>query len=181
MTIHHGECGHIKSHWDNHLKCISCSHCSRESTCSTCSLWSDSVWDHKKRRRTYASRKLVMSKKKKRLQALSDSSVEEKNHGSTTPHGPSARGKTHKGGNSKGLCPLGSMSTGHWATDHRASSYRPIVQWTRRRHGPATGHRPSSGTGHRPRSPATGRMGITHEISSQSMPGHRPSSLRSLD
>ena len=152
MTIHRGECGHIKSHWDNHLKCISCSHCSRESTCSTCSLWSDSIWDQKKEmRRTFASRKLAMSKKKKRSQALSDSSVEEKNHGSTTPHGPAARGKTHKGGNSKGSCPFGSISppaTGHRATDHRASSYWPTVQWTRRRHGPATDHHRAQVTDH---------------------------------
>ena len=34
MTIHHGDCGHIKLHWDDHKKCINCSLCSRESTCS---------------------------------------------------------------------------------------------------------------------------------------------------
>ena len=125
-----------------------------------------------------------MSKKKKRSQALSDSSVEEKNHGSTTPHGSAARGKTHKGGNSKGWCPLGSISPPatndrHRATDHRASSYRQIAQWTRRRHRPASNHHRAQVTGHG--SPATVQMGITHEISSQSMTDHRPSSLRSLD
>ena len=26
MTIQRGNCGHIKSHWDNHKKCINCSH-----------------------------------------------------------------------------------------------------------------------------------------------------------
>ena len=89
----------------------------------------------------------------KEEEILSDSSIEEKNHGSTTPHGPAARGKTHKGGNSKGSCPLGSISppaTGHQTTDHRASSYRPITQWTRRHHGPATDHHWARVTGHRP-------------------------------
>ena len=75
-----------------------------------CSSWSDSTWKLAKNRRTYASRKWVMSKKKKRSQALSDSSDEEKNYGNTTPHGPAARGKTHKDGNSKGTCTLGSIS-----------------------------------------------------------------------
>ena len=75
-----------------------------------------------------------------------------------------------------GECP---PATGHRATDHRASSYRPIVQWTKRCHGPATDQHRAQVTDHG--SPATGQMGMTHEISSQSMTGHRPSSLRSLD
>ena len=45
-----------------------------------------------------------MTKKKKRSQALTDSSDEEKIDGNTTQHGPAARGKTHQGGNSKGTC-----------------------------------------------------------------------------
>ena len=184
MTIHRGECGHINLHWDNHLKCISCSHCSRESTCSTCNLWSDSIWDQKERRRTYASRKIAMSKKKKRSHTLSDSSVEEKNHGSTTPHGPAARGKTHKGGNSKGLCPLGSISppgTGQPTTRQVATGQSSSGQEDVTNRPPTiSGHR-SLTTSHG--STATVQMGITHEISSQSMTGtgHRPSSLRSLN
>ena len=78
MTVHHGECGHIKLHWDNHNKCIKCSHCSRESTCSTCSSWLDSTWKLSEKRRTYTSRKWVMSKKRKSSQAMSDSSDEKK-------------------------------------------------------------------------------------------------------
>ena len=53
MTI---ECGHIKSHWDNHDRCIKCSSCSRESACSTCSSWSDKTWKLAEERRTYTSR-----------------------------------------------------------------------------------------------------------------------------
>ena len=161
MTIHHGVCGLIKSHWDNHLQCINCSHCSRESTCFTCSLRSDSIWDLAERRRTYALRKLVMSKKRKRSQALSDSSAEERNHGNTTPHGPAARGKTHKGGISKGWCPFGSTSppsTGQVATGQSPNEQEDITD------------RPPTITVHR--SPATVQMGITYEISIQSMTGH---------
>ena len=52
-----------------------------------CSSWSDSTGWETKNRRTYASRKWVMSKKKKKSQALSDSSDEEKNYGNTSlPH-----------------------------------------------------------------------------------------------
>ena len=75
-----------------------------------------------------------------------------------------------------GVCP---PATGHRSIDPRSSSHRPIAQWTRRHHGSATDHHRSLATDHG--SPATVQMGITQEISSQSMTGHRPSSLRSLD
>ena len=185
MTIHRGGCGYIKSHWDNHKQCVNCSHCSRESTCSTCSYWSNSTWELAEKRRNYTSRKKVMSKKKKRSQALSDSS-DGNTYGNTDPHGPAARGKTHKSGNSLGTCTQGSTSTGHRSTDQQVTSHRPLAQWTRRPHRPTTGHAWSPGmTGHRAvvtgqGSPATGQMGDT-EISNQSMTDHRPSSHRSLD
>ena len=111
MTICRGECGHIKSHWDNHVKCIKCSSCSRETTCSMCSSCSDQTWKLAKERRTYDSRKWVMAKRKKRSQkTMSDSSDKEKLKGITTPHGPTAWGRTHPGGNSKDTCTQRSVS-----------------------------------------------------------------------
>ena len=116
MTILRGECGHIKSRWDNHDKCIKCSSCSRESTCSTCSSWTDKTRKLAEKRRTCASRKWVMARKKtKKQKAMSNSSEEENMDGITTPHGPAALGRTHPGGNSKGTCTQRSMSTGQWS------------------------------------------------------------------
>ena len=88
MTIMRGECGHIKSGCDDHDKCLKCS---RESTCNTCSSWTDRTWKLAKKR-TYASRKWVMSKKKKRSQAMSDSSDDGKLDGHTTPLGTAVGG-----------------------------------------------------------------------------------------
>ena len=116
MTIQRGDCGHLKSYWDNHKKCINCSNCSRESTCSTCSSWSNSVWELVENRRS--KKKDMSSRKKSQTQSVS-SDERKKKHGSTAPHGVTGRGKTHIGGNSLGTCTQGSTSppaTGHWAT-----------------------------------------------------------------
>ena len=118
MTIHRGDCSHIKSHWDNHKICIKCSHCSRKSTCSTCSSWSISIGNLQ--RRTYSSRKWIMAKKKKKRD-------EEINYGNTAPHGPAARGKTHKGGNSLGTCTQGSTSP--LATVQRSPIKEGLKPW----------------------------------------------------
>ena len=132
MTVHRGDCGHIKSHWDNHKKCINCSHCSRESTCSTCSSWSNSIWELPEKRRTYSSRKRVMFSRKKSLDVSVSSDERNRKHGDTAPYGPAAQGKTHIGGNSLGTCTQGSTSTGHRASDDWPTSHRPLAQWTRR-------------------------------------------------
>ena len=103
MMIVRDNCGHIKAQWDNHDECLKCSSCSRESTCSTCISWSNKIWKLADKRRTYSSRKWVMKKKhNKKQQVLSDSSDENLVDRITTPHGPSAWGRTHPGGNFKG-------------------------------------------------------------------------------
>ena len=115
-----------------------------------------------------------MSKKKKRSQALSDLLDNKKNYGNTTPHGPAARGKTHKGGNSMGTCTQGSISTpvtgqsttGQPATGHSPNGQEDITV------------RPLVMTGHG--SLATGQMD-TMEFSSLSIISHRPSSHQSFD
>ena len=116
MTIQRGDCGHLKSHLDNHKKCIYCSHCSRESTCSTCSSWSNLVWVLAENRRS--KKKDMSSRKKSQTQSVSSDKKKKKKHGSTALHGITGRGKTHIGGNALGTCTQGSTSppaTGHWA------------------------------------------------------------------
>ena len=111
MTIICGECGHIKSWWDNHDKCINSSSSCRESTYSTCITWTNKIWKFAEKRRIYSSRKWVMAKKKtKKQQVLSESSDKHLADGITTPHGPAARGRTHPGGNFKDTCTQGSTS-----------------------------------------------------------------------
>ena len=149
MTIHHGDCGHIKSHWDNHKKCINCSYCSRESSCSRCSSWSNSIWELAEKRRTYSSRKRVMSSRKKSLDVSLSSGKRKRKHGNTAPYGTAAWGKTLIGGN----------STSHWASDDRPTSHRSLAKWTRRHIWP-TGHARSPAIGHA-RSPATSHRAFT--------------------
>ena len=136
MTIHRGDCGHIKSHWDNHKKCINCSHCSRESTCSTCSSWSNSVWYLVENVRTYSARKKAMSTRKK----------------SQNPF-PQTRGKRNMGALPhmallagvrpilmatpwvlvpKGVQVHWPPGNGHRVSHDQPTRQRPIVQWTRR-------------------------------------------------
>ena len=187
MTIHCGDCGHIKAHWDNHNKCINCSHCSRESTCSTCSSWSNSVWILAENRRILAAKKKAMTARKK-SQDPSISSEERKNkHGSTAAHGGTSWGKTHIGGNSLGTCTQGSTSplaTGQrspgfpWPT-HRPPASRPMEKThpadraclvTGHQSCPVTGHQPPDS--HRPpykwarkRLPAYQSPGTDHPVS----------------
>ena len=169
MTILRGEYGHIKSHWGNHDKCVKCSYCSRESTCSTCSSWSDKTWKLAKERRTCASRKWFMAKKKKRSQkAMPDSSDEEKLDGITAPHGPVARGRTHPGGNSKGTCTQRSVSppaTSQPATGNSPNGQEDITQEFQVSQSPVTGH------------PATGRWTYKyqHKVNIHCPPVNQPS------
>ena len=133
MTIQRGDCGHLKSHWDNHKKCINCSQCFRESTCSTCSSWSNSVWDLAENRRSYLSKEKDMSTRKN--QSVS-SDERKKKHGSTAPHGVTGRVKTHIGGNSLGTkgstSPLATGNratvTGHPTTDPLGNGQSPNGQ-----------------------------------------------------
>ena len=180
MTIHRGDIGHIKAHWDNHNKCINCSRCSRESTCSTCSSWYNSVWILAESRRILAARKKAMMARKK-SQDPSISSEERKNkHGSTAPHGGTSRGKTHIGGNSLGTCTQGSMSTGHRAmvtglptTDPPTASQSPNGEEDTSgrpgmpgyRHQPPDNHRPP-GKWARKRLPAYQSLGTDHPVTS---------------
>ena len=80
---------------------------------------------------------------KKRSQAISDSSDEEKLIGTLPrmallPGGRPIKVATPRVFVPRGVCP---PATGHWSSDHRSTSCRPFAQWTRRHHRTAvTGH-----------------------------------------
>ena len=167
MTIHRGDCGHIKAHWDNHNKCFICSRCLIP--CSTCSSWS--VWILAESRRILAARKKAMTRKKS--QDPSISSEERKNkHGSTAPHGGTSQGKTHIDGNSLDTCTQGSTSppaighratvTGLPTTDPQTAGQSPNGEEDTSGRPGMPGHRPP-GPGHwapaTGQSPSTGQMG----------------------
>ena len=99
-----GNCGHLKAKWDTHLSCLTCNSCTRISLCYICSSWIAKVWNLAERRRLYATRKSVMTQKRKQKKSkktkksqsdMSDSGIVD---GSTTPHSYTARGRTHQGG-----------------------------------------------------------------------------------
>ena len=81
MSIHRGDSGHIKSHWDNHKKCIYCSHCFRESTCSTCSSWSNSIWELSEKRKLILPEREPCPAKRSLLMCLFHQTREKENMG----------------------------------------------------------------------------------------------------
>ena len=176
MTIHRGDCGHIKTHWDNHNKCINCSRCSRESTCSTCSSWSNSVWILAESRRILAARKKAMTARKKSQDPSVSSEERTNKHGSTAPHGGTSQGKTHIGGNSLGTCTQGSTpATGHRAMVTGLPTTNPLTagqspngeEDTSSRPG-MPGHKPPGMPGHR--APATGQSPSTGQMARKRLP-----------
>ena len=126
MHFVRGNCGHLKAKWDNHPSCLSCTACTRISPCSICSFWTDKVWNLAKKRRLHATRKSVMtqrrkqkkSKKTKKSQSdLSDSGTFD---GSTAPPSYTARGGTHQGGSPGDL-------ESDWALSPPVTS-QPVIQ-----------------------------------------------------
>ena len=177
MTIHHGDCGHIKLHWDKHKKCINCSYCSRESTCSTYSSWPNSVWNLAENR-TYSSRKKAKSSRKKSQNPSVSSDERKKKHGSTAPHGVTGRDKTHICGISLGTCTQGSTSpptTGHQSptTDPQAISQLPNGQEDISGQLGMPGHRPLGMPGHLAPAPGQSPNGQEDISGRPGMPCHR--------
>ena len=119
--------------------------CSRISTCYICSQWSDNVWILAEKRRTHATRRSIMTKKrdsktkKRNVPDLSDTiSID----GSTAPHGFTARGRTHLGGQPYGIVfQQGNKSTSHRSTSHRSTSHPVVGQPAPVNKAPVTGHR----------------------------------------
>ena len=104
MYFARGNCGHLKAKWDTHLSCLTCNSCTRISPCYICSSWTEKVWNLAERRRLHATRKSVMTQKrkqkksKKSKKSQSDMSDNGTVDGSTAPHSFTARGRTHQGG-----------------------------------------------------------------------------------
>ena len=138
MHFARGNCGHLKAKWDTHLSCLTCNSCTRISPCYICSSWTEKVWNLAERRRLHATRKSVMTQKrkqkksKKSKKSQSDMSDNGTVDGSTAPHSFSARGRTHQGGSladlesDRALSPpvTSHQSSSHWATYLRSSSHR---------------------------------------------------------
>ena len=104
MHFARGNCGHLKAKWDTHLSCLTCNSCTRISLCYICSSWTEKVWNLAERRRLHATRKSVMTQKrkqkksKKSKKSQSDMSDNGTVDGSTAPHSFTAQGRTHQGG-----------------------------------------------------------------------------------
>ena len=104
MHFARSNCGHLKAKWDTHLSCLTCNSCTRIFPCYICSSWTEKVWNLAERRRLHATRKSVMTQKrkqkksKKSKKSQSDMSDNGTVDGSTAPHSFTARGRTHQGG-----------------------------------------------------------------------------------
>ena len=146
MHFARGNCGHLKAKWDTHLSCLTCNSCTRISPYYICSSWTEKVWNLTERRRLHATRKSVMTQKrkqkksKKSKKSQSDMSDNGTVDGSTAPHSFTARGRTHQGGSladlesDRALSPpvtsqpvtsqpvTSHQSSSHWATYLRSSS-----------------------------------------------------------
>ena len=138
-----GNCGHLKAKWDTHLSFLTCNSCTLISPCYICSSWTEKVWNPAERRRLHATRKSVMTQKrkqkksKKSKKSQSDMSDNGTVDGSTAPHSFTAWGRTHQGGSladlesDRALSPpvtshqsTSHQSPSHWATYLRSSSHR---------------------------------------------------------
>ena len=169
MHFARGNCGHLKAKWDTHPSCLSCNSCTRISPCSICSSWTAKVWNLAERRRLYATRKAVMTqrrkqkKSKKTKKSQSDMSDSGTVDGSTAPNSYTSRGRIHQGGSPEDLesdWALSPSVTSHRSTSHRSASH------------PVTGQliTVQSFTGH----PVTGHPVTGHPVTSQpvtSQPG----------
>ena len=132
MHFARGNCGHLKAKWDTHLSCLTCNSCTRISPCYICSSWTEKVWKLAERRRLHATRKSVMTQKRKQKKSKksnksqSDMSDNGTVDGSTAPHSFTARGRTHQGGSLADLesdRALRSPVTSHQSTSQPVTSH----------------------------------------------------------
>ena len=140
MHFARGNCGHLKAKWDTHLSCLTCNSCTRISPCYICSSWTEKVWNLAERRRLHATRKSVMTQKrkqkksKKSKKSQSDMSDNRTVDGSTAPHSFTARGRTHQGGSlAESDWALSPPVTGQPVTSHPVTGQFISVH-------PVTGH-----------------------------------------
>ena len=138
MHFARGNCGHLKAKWDTHLSCLTCNSCTRISPCYICSSWTEKVWNLAERRRLHATRKSVMTQKrkqkksKKSKKSQSDMSDNGTVDGSTAPHSFTARGRTHQGGSLADLESDRALSppvTSQPVTSHQSTSHQSTSHW----------------------------------------------------
>ena len=187
MHFARGNCGHLKAKWDTHLSCLTCNSCTRFFQCSICRSWTAKVWNLAERRRLHATRKSVMTqrrkqkKSKKTKKSQSDMSDSGTVDGSTAPHSYTARGRTHQAGSPADLesdralsPPVTShpvtgqpvnQSPSHWATYHRSSSHRSSSHWSTSQ--PGTSQLGSS-------QPGIGLQSFAYDLQTQIPPGYIP-------
>ena len=172
MHFARGNCGHLKAKWDTHLSCLTCNSCTRISPCYICSSWTEKVWNLAERRRLHATRKSVMTQKrkqkksKKSKKSQSDMSDNGTVDGSTAPHSFTARGRTHQGGSLADLESDRALSPP--VTSHRSSSHQSLSHWATYLR--SSSHRSSSrrSTSHQSTSqPVTSQPGTSRLGSSQ--------------
>ena len=131
MHFARGNCGHLKAKWDTQISCLTCNSCTRISPCYICSSWTEKVWNLAERRRLHATRKSVMTQKRKQKKSKksknsqSDMSDNGTVDGSTAPHSFTARGRTHQGGSLADLeSDRQSPVTSHRSSSHRSASHQ---------------------------------------------------------
>ena len=179
MHFARGNCGHLKAKWDTHLSCLTCNSCTRISPCYICSSWTEKVWNLAERRCLHATRKSVMTQKrkqkksKKSKKSQSDMSDNGTVDGSTAPHSFTARGRTHQGGSLADLESDRALSppvTSHQSTSHQSTSHQSSSHW-------ATYLRSSS---HRSSSrQSTSHQSTSHQSTSHQSTRHQSTRLQS--
>ena len=189
MHFARGNCGHLKAKWDTHLSCLTCNSCTCISSCYICSSWTEKVWNLAERRRLHATRKSVMTQKrkqkksKKSKKSQSDMSDNGTVDGSTAPHSFTARGRTHQGGSladlesDRALSPpvtsqpvtshpvTGQLISVHPVTGHPVAS-QPVTSQ------PVTSQPGTSQLGSN--QPGIGLQSFTYDLQTQIPPGYIP-------
>ena len=173
MHFAHGNCGHLKAKWDTHLSCLTCNSCTRISPCYICSSWTEKVWNLAERRRLHATRKSVITQKrkqkksKKSKKSQSDMSDNGTVDGSTASHSYTARGRTHQGGSPADLEWPGTKPTSHRSSSHWATYLRSSITGH-----PVTGQPGTSQLG--ASQPAIGLQSFAYDLQTQIPPGYIP-------
>ena len=94
MPQSHGSCGHKRSDWDNHKRCLSCCGCSRDQPCAVSRVWKSTTWDRAEKRKTYKSRSSSTSKSSRESSLLPE--VRSLFSESPIPPGDSSRDKASR-------------------------------------------------------------------------------------
>ena len=161
MTILRGECGHIKSRWDNYDKCINTLLVSGNQPALRVAPGQINL-ETCQRKINLVSRKWVMVRRRRDLRKSCLIHQTKKIGWDHHPTGPCCPGEDPSRWQLQGyLYPEECKSIGHRSTFNQPPAIHPMDKKNHRL--------------------ATGQMGIIQEFSSQTITGHWPSNHRSLD